>query len=192
LLCPIVQIPLDPAASFVSCGGNSRPRRFHLAQPQPVRDVLERDHRAPAVVEVDRCRRVRDRDLGPVLADEPVLLDADRLPSETGTEERAFFDRKGGPVGAKVVDAVVAGLSEQILLFGVAEDAEGSWVEEGDSSIRVDDVQRVCDRGDSAEERSFVVFLRSHGHARIVAPSWFGGYGASATRLARSRDPQAD
>ena len=164
LLGPVMQIPLDPSPGLVSRGDYPRPRGLHLAQPQPVRNVLERHHRAPAALEVDRRGRVRHHDARAVLANKPILFDANRLPGQEGPQERALLRGKRRPVRAKVVDRLVARLSEQLLLIRIAENADGGRVEKGDSPVRVNDVQRVRNSG-GHEQRVASESRRSTGWA---------------------------
>ena len=131
-----------------------------------------------------------------VFADEPVEVEVDRFPGEAGAQERALGHRERRAVRAPVVDRLVAGAAEQLVLIGVAEDLQGGGVEEGDSSRGVDNVQGVGGGRDGTEERLRILCRWSRDHAFIVArwPSdrpagpTPGGLLAAATPPAASRN----
>ena len=67
------------------------------------------------------------------LADEPILVDADRLPGHARPQERTVLGGKRRPVRAKVVDRLVTGPPEELLLIRVTENLERGRVEKDDS-----------------------------------------------------------
>ena len=112
-------------------------------------------------------------------------------PVEEGPEKRTFLCGVGRPVKAQIVDAVVTRLSQQLLLRCIAKNAEGGRVEEGDSSLRVNDVQSVRNGGDGSEEGSFLMWLRYRDHSCIVARLRFASHGAGVSMgRRRGHNPQ--
>src|SRR5215469_16799582 len=95
------------------------------------------------------------------------------------------------------MDRLVTDAAEQLILIGVAEDLQGSGIEEGDPPRGVDNVQGVGDGRDGPEEHLRILRqLGSCDHAFIVArwPSdrpaspTPGGVQAAATQPASSRN----
>src|SRR5215469_15082589 len=68
------------------------------------------------------------------------------------------------------MDRLVTDAAEQLILIGVAEDLQGSGIEEGDPPRGVDNVQGVGDSRDSPKEHLRILRqLGSRDHAFIVA-----------------------
>ena len=136
------------------------PRRLEL-----VLDVGERGHGAEAVGQVERRRRVGDRQDRAVLADEPVLALLVRLAGVPRAGDRAVLLRERRAVRILVVDRVVARPALELREVLVAERVERRRVGVVEAAPAVDDPDRLRDLGEdrvALAQRLLGLALRGH------------------------------
>ena len=103
---------------------------------------MEQHRRPHPAIDLERDAVDRYRDHAAVLADPPVALDADRLAPEGGVRDRAVLQRIRRPVGVLVVDGVVTGAAEHLLVAVISEELDSRIVDERDPVIPVHQPQR--------------------------------------------------
>jgi len=79
-----------------------------------LRDVAKPDHGTAAVLQRYWRGGIRDRNQRSVLSDEPIVVHANRLTTQTRTQRWALRGREHCSVRSQIVNRVVAGSAEQL------------------------------------------------------------------------------
>ena len=170
LLRAVVEVANDRPTGGVRRPGDASPRSLHLAQPQPISDVVEDDDGAASALELDRCRGVRNCDQRAILANEEVLIDSDGLSGQKWLQQRALLRGEVRAVWTDVVNRLVAPLPQEFALVAISEDADRGGVEIGSPAVGVHDVQRVRDGRDGTEQGvGRMSERRGRAHRRILS-----------------------